>query len=93
MVTKLIDLFEIHTRRCDLQMYPAMEASFGGGELDELVERMRSGENVILSHPHPHLLSLGPLSRFTTKLAAVHDRLRDRTVPATGLRSEVRRRR
>lgn len=45
-----------------------------------LSEKVGHAENVILSHPHPHLLALGPLSRLTTRLAARFDRARDRTV-------------
>ena len=50
-------------------------------ERAELSEKVARAEDVIMSHPHPHLLALGPLSRLTTRLAARFDRARDRTVP------------
>jgi iron-sulfur cluster repair protein YtfE (RIC family) len=49
-------------------------------ERQDLAQKISRAESVILSHPHPHLLALGPLSRITTRLAARFDRARDRTV-------------
>jgi hypothetical protein len=57
-----------------------MRDQLGSAELEELGVKMRSAENVILSHPHPHLLALGPVYHWTTRIASSLDRVRDRTV-------------
>jgi hypothetical protein len=80
LVTDLLDVFESHQERCETILLPAMRDRLSQNELDELGAKMRGAENVILSHPHPHLLALGPVYRGTTRLASVWDRVRDRTV-------------
>ena len=80
LVTELLDVFESHRDRCTSDLVPTMREKFSQTELDDLGEKMRGAENVILSHPHPHLLALGPIYPWTTRIAAVWDRVRDRTV-------------
>jgi hypothetical protein len=80
LVTDLLDVFEAHQERCETILLPAMRDRLSQHELDEIGAKMRGAENVILSHPHPHLLALGPIYRGTTRLASAWDRLRDRTV-------------
>jgi hypothetical protein len=80
LVTELLDVFEAHQARCEADLLPAMQDHLSPDELDELGAKMRGAENVILSHPHPHLLALGPVYRGTTRLASAWDRTRDRTV-------------
>jgi len=80
LVTDLMDVTAAHRERADSVLVPAMRRELGPAELDDLGAKMTSARTVILSHPHPHLLSLGPLSRLTTRLAAVQDRWRDRLV-------------
>jgi Hemerythrin HHE cation binding domain len=80
LVTDLLDTFAAHEARCARALVPSMRERMGEVELDELGARMRAAEKVILSHPHPHLLALGPLYRLTTRIAARWDRIRDRTV-------------
>jgi hypothetical protein len=78
MVTELEDAFRRHARLCD--DLSDIEAELPQRTLEDVADRLERAETVIMSHPHPHLLSLGPLSRLTTRLAARFDRARDRTV-------------
>jgi hypothetical protein len=80
IITRLLDLFEAHRERCETVLMPIMRTAVRPAELEELGTKMRSAENVILSHPHPHLLALGPVYQWTTRLAAAWDQVRDRTV-------------
>jgi Hemerythrin HHE cation binding domain len=80
LVTELLDVFESHRDRCASDLVPAMREQLGHDELAELGAKMRGAENVILSHPHPHLLALGPVYQWTTRIASSWDRARDRTV-------------
>jgi hypothetical protein len=80
LVTELLDVFERHENRCTTLLIPTMRQHMSDVELEDLGEKMRGAENVILSHPHPHLLALGPVYRWTTRLASRWDRVRDRTV-------------
>jgi hypothetical protein len=78
LLTELKDIFQGHVRRC--AALATMEKRLPPEDLENLSQRLERAEQVIISHPHPHLLSLGPLSRLTTRIAARFDRGRDRTV-------------
>lgn len=80
LVGRLFDAFEEHKERSRTELIPAVRDALSDEELDELGCRMAAAERVILSHPHPHLLELGPVYRWTTQLASAWDRTRDRTV-------------
>ena len=80
LVTELKDVFGNHTRRFSESISAGASERLTDEELAELRERMENADGTILSHPHPHLLSLGPISRLTTRLAARFDSLRDMTV-------------
>ena len=80
LVTDLLDTFEAHEERCAKGLIPLLREHVGAAELEALGAKMRGAENVIVSHPHPHLLALGPLYRLTTRIASAWDRARDRTV-------------
>ena len=80
LVTKLLEAFEAHQDRCASVLVPTFRDHLDEGELDDLGAKMQGAENVILSHPHPHLLALGPVYRWTTRMASAWDRRRDRTV-------------
>jgi Hemerythrin HHE cation binding domain len=88
LVTRLHHAYHAHARRFELAVYPGLRARASANDLQDLMERIESAEAVILSHPHPHLLSLGPLSRLTTRMAAIFDRARDKTPPVSGLRQQ-----
>lgn len=80
LVTKLLDVFEEHLARCESELLPALRDALDQAQLDELGAKMHAAESVIVSHPHPHLLALGPLYRLTTRIASWWDRTRDRSV-------------
>jgi hypothetical protein len=79
IVSQLLEVFGAHEERCAL-LLPALQAELSEPELEELGAKMQGAENVILSHPHPHLLALGPVYQWTTRFASRWDRVRDRTV-------------
>lgn len=80
LVTDLLEVFEAHVKRCATRLIPAMADQLDPAELAELGTRMTAAENVIVTHPHPHLLGLGPVYPLTTRVAAWWDLHRDRTV-------------
>jgi hypothetical protein len=80
LINRLLDVYEAHEVRCANALTPLLRERLSEAELEALGAKMRGAENVILSHPHPHLLALGPLYRLTTRIASSWDRARDRTV-------------
>ena len=80
LITKLLDVFEEHLARCESELVPALRGALDPDQLDQLGAKMHAAESVIVSHPHPHLLALGPLYRLTTRFASWWDRTRDRLV-------------
>jgi hypothetical protein len=80
LVTELKDVFEAHTGRFSESICGSAMEHLGAQELEELRRRLENADETILSHPHPHMLSLGPISRLTTRIAARIDRMRDQTV-------------
>jgi hypothetical protein len=80
IVTKLLDVFEEHLARCQRELIPALSEALNHDQLNELGAKMGAAESVIVSHPHPHLLALGPTYRLTTRIASWWDRTRDRLV-------------
>jgi hypothetical protein len=85
LVTDLQDAYQRHVRRFQLYVEPKLRDRASPNELEELSEKMDSAQATILSHPHAHLLSLGPLSRLTTRTAAAIGRRQDESPPPTGL--------
>lgn len=79
LVGEVVAAFRAHEDRCSAALVPAMQ-ELGEAERVALGARMQAAGHVILSHPHPHLLALGPVYEWTTRLAGWWDRLRDRTV-------------
>jgi hypothetical protein len=80
LVTDLLDVFDAHRDRCTTVLVPAMQHSIPTEELERLGAKMKGAENIIVSHPHPHLLATGPIYQWTTRIASKWDRVRDRTV-------------
>jgi hemoglobin-like flavoprotein len=80
LVTELRDTFTSHAETWASAVHPKLATSLSAQEMQDLAARVAAAEDTILSHPHPHLLSLGPLSRLTTRIASRFDRARDRTV-------------
>jgi hypothetical protein len=80
LVTKLLDVFEEHLARCESELIPALRKTLDRQYLDELGAKMGAAESVIVCHPPPHQLALGPFYRFTTRLASRWDGTRDRLV-------------
>lgn len=79
LVAEVLDAFNAHEDRCSTDLIPGLE-KLGEQELAALGTKMQGAGRVILSHPHPHLLALGPVYQLTTRMAARWDQLRDRTV-------------
>ena len=85
MVTDLKDAYQRHVRRFELYVDPRLRGRVGAEQLDDVEAKMESAESTIMSHPHAHLISLGPLSRLTTRMAAVVGRRQGESPPPGGL--------
>ena len=85
LVTELQDVYQRHVRRFELYVASKLRGRVDAEELADVEERMDSAEATIMSHPHAHLISLGPLSRMTTRVAAVVGRKDGESPPPGGL--------
>jgi Hemerythrin HHE cation binding domain len=85
LVTGLQDIFQRHVRRFELYIDPKLDGRANADQLEQIEKKMESAESTIMSHPHAHLISLGPLSRLTTRLAAVVGRQQGESPPPGGL--------
>jgi hypothetical protein len=81
LVTALMDAFVAHVRLWERTFAPTLSERLSTEERAKLEEELSGAEQTILTHPHPHLLSLGPLSRLMTRFAGRFDAARDKTVP------------
>lgn len=80
LVTELKNTVEEHFARSERELYPALTRTLSEDERRELGEKVAAGGAVVAAHPHPHLLSLGPVADMMTRVAEWWDRARDRTV-------------
>ena len=85
LVSELQDAYQHHVRRFGLYVDPKLRGRVGADQLEEIEAKMGSAESTILSHPHAHLISLGPLSRLTIRMAAVVGRKQGESPPPGGL--------
>jgi hypothetical protein len=79
LVLALKAVAEEHSDRTDRELFPGLSARLSPAEQQELGERIARGDGIVTSHPHPHLLPLGPLADVLTRAASKWDRARDRT--------------
>lgn len=77
LVDRLDEAFARHCLAFSSDVRPGLEAHLSGDEQTELRDKIVSAQGLIVSHPHPHLLSLGPVSRLTTRIAGRYDHIRD----------------
>lgn len=80
LVSVLLDAFEAHKQRCATVVTPLLRDALSDPELQQLGAKMGAAEKVIVSHPHTYMLAAGPLYPWTTRIASMWDRARDRTV-------------
>jgi hypothetical protein len=80
LLTELKDVVGEHVDRCDAVLLPGLAERLSAEEQRELGEKVEGEDAMVTSHPHPHLLSLGPIASKLTAVASRWDRLRDRTV-------------
>lgn len=79
MVQELKTLTEEHSARSERELFPGLAAALSPEDQQELGEKVARDDGIVTSHPHPHLLSLGPLADVLTRIASRWDRARDRT--------------
>lgn len=79
LVTELKAVVEEHRARADAELIPGLRERLSPEEQAELGEKVAGEDAMVTSHPHPHLLSLGPLADVATKVAQKWDAARDRT--------------
>lgn len=80
LVTGLKDTVEEHFAWSERELFPALTGMLSEDERRELGEKVAAASAVVAAHPHPHLLSLGPVADLMTRAAGWWDRVRDRTV-------------
>lgn len=80
MVSELKDVIDAHIARCRTDVFPGLDAALSPEERSELGEKVDHADTMVATHPHPHLLSLGPISSKLTALLARFDWMRDKTV-------------
>lgn len=78
LVADLKATVEEHDERARRELLPGL-GRLSMEEQADLGEKVAGGDAIVTSHPHPHLLSLGPVSDVLTRLAQMWDRARDRT--------------
>jgi hypothetical protein len=79
LVSELKVAAEEHRVRADSELIPGLRQNLTAEEQAELGERVLGEDSMVTSHPHPHLLSLGPLGDVATRLVQKWDAARDRT--------------
>lgn len=79
LVSELKAVAEEHRARAESELIPGLREQLTPEEQVELGERVAGEDAVVTSHPHPHLLSLGPLADVATRVAQKWDAARDRT--------------
>lgn len=80
LVSQLKEASEAHAARSRRELFPGLTAALSAEDQLALGDKVDGEEDMITSHPHPHLLSLGPVADVMTRVASKWDRLRDRTV-------------
>ena len=79
LVTELKAVVEEHQSRAESELIPGLREKLTPEEQADLGEKVAGEDAMVTSHPHPHLLSLGPLADVATKVAQKWDAARDRT--------------
>lgn len=79
LVNELKAASDEHADRAQRDLFPALTEKLTFQEQKELGEQLLRTDGMVTSHPHPHLLSLGPLADVLTRVASWWDRARDRT--------------
>jgi hypothetical protein len=80
LVTELKEATDAHVARADEMLLPCLRDGLSVEEQDELGDKVDGEDAMVVSHPHPHLLSLGPVASTLTAVASRWDRMRDRPV-------------
>ena len=80
LVTELKDVTEAHVSRSERDLFPGLAGRLSPEEQREVGAKVDHEDQMVSTHPHPHLLSLGPLASRLTGLMSRFDFLRDKTV-------------
>jgi hypothetical protein len=79
LVSELKAVAGEHSERAEGELFPRLSADLTPEEQRDLADKVAREDGIITSHPHPHLLSLGPFADVLTRMASKWDRARDRT--------------
>jgi hypothetical protein len=82
LVSELKAVASEHAERAERDLFPSL-GSLPADRQGEMGEKADHADQMITTHPHPHLLSLGPIADKLTAVASRWDRLRDKTVTNT----------
>lgn len=80
LVSELKQVSEEHAARSQKELFPGLATALSVEEQVELGDKVDGENAMVTSHPHPHLLALGPVADLMTRVVSRWDRLRDRTV-------------
>jgi hypothetical protein len=79
LVNRLLELTDAHIAKAQQTVLPDLRTALTEAELADLGAAMVSDERHLLTHPHPHLPSRGPLAGLTRRVAGLVDRNRDKS--------------
>lgn len=79
LVAQLKTVVDEHLSCAEGELIPGLRDRLTPEEQADLGARLEGEDSMVTSHPHPHLLSLGPLADAATKVAQKWDAARDRT--------------
>lgn len=79
LVADLQQVVVEHQARAESELIPGLREKLTVQEQEELGERVTGEDAMVISHPHPHLLSLGRVSDMLTRVVQKWDSARDRT--------------
>ena len=79
LVSELKGVVDEHRARAESELIPGLREKLTTEEQADLGEKVTGEDAMVTSHPHPHLLSLGPLGDLLTRVAQKWDQARDRT--------------
>ena len=77
LVNQLLDLTKSHVADVDAALLPQLRRVLTNEELLELGAVMDADERSLMTHPHPHLPTTGPLAAGARRVASLIDRGRD----------------
>ena len=80
LLTRLASVVADHDERSRRELFPGLRQRLSEQDQVALADRLQGEDALVMSHPHPHLLSLGGMADKVTALVGKWDQWRDTTV-------------